>query len=311
MGVLHAHLTGGEPLLRDDLEEIVASARRAGLYVNLITSAWGLDRARLKRLIELGVDHVQVSVQDLDRDEADAVAGAVAHDRKLAACSWVRDEGAALSLNVVLHRGNIDRTRGLIALAESLGAERIELANTQYHGSARHNREALMPSRAQVERNAEIARGERERLRGRCDVIWVIPDWFADVPSPCADGWGRRFITVTPDGVALPCGGAHSLPGLARERVTERSLSEIWDRGADFTRYRGEAWMREPCASCPRRAIDFGGCRCQAFALTGDGANTDPACEKSPQHGLVASARLGRAADSSLRVYRIDARRAR
>lgn len=311
LGVLHVHLSGGEPLLRADLEAIVASARDAGLYVNLITSAWGLERARLERLVGAGVDHVQISVQDLDASTADVLAGVESHARKLVACEWVREAGAALSLNVVLHRANIDRTGGFIALAERVGAERIELANTQYHGSARVHREALMPTREQVARNAAVAADERARLRGRCEVIWVMPDWFADLPSPCNDGWGRRFITVTPDGVALPCAGAHVFPDLDRDSVLARPLREIWFEGRDFNRYRGAAWMREPCASCARRDDDFGGCRCQAFALTGDGANTDPACAKSPQHALISAARLSGRAEPAPVVYRIDARRTR
>ena len=310
MGALHVHLSGGEPLLRDDLEALVRAARDAGLYVNLITSAWGLTEARLRALVDAGVDHVQVSVQHLDPAEADRIAGTAAHARKLEACGWVRATGAGLSLNVVLHRANIDLTAGFVALAESVGAERIELANTQYHGSASAHRDALMPTAEQVRRNAEIALAERARLRGRCDVIWGMPDWFADAPTPCTDGWGRRFLTVTPDGVALPCAGAHALPGLRRQRVTETPLREIWTHGEDFARYRGTGWMKEPCASCDRREVDFGGCRCQAFALTGDATEADPTCAKSPAHGIVASARLVRRVDPPPTVYRLDGRRA-
>lgn len=310
MGVLHAHLSGGEPLLREDLEAIVEAARSAGLYVNLITSAHGLTRARLAALAEAGVDHVQVSVQDLDAARADAIAGVAAHAHKLEACAWVKELGLALSLNVVLHRGNIDRTAGFVALAEALGAERIELANTQYHGSAWVHRDALRPTRQQVERNAAVAQREAARMRGRCDVIWVIPDWYADLPKPCTDGWGRRFITVIPDGTALPCAGAHALPGLARDNVRAKPLSTIWNDGADFNRFRGVGWMPEPCASCDRREVDFGGCRCQAFALTGDPSRTDPACHKSPDHHLVRGARLDDAAPPPApTLYRLDARR--
>ncbi|MFO0626718.1 MAG: pyrroloquinoline quinone biosynthesis protein PqqE [Polyangiales bacterium] len=309
LGALHVHLSGGEPLLRDDLEGLVRAARDAGLYVNLITSAWGLTEARLRALVDAGVDHVQVSVQHLDPVEADRIAGTTAHARKLDACAWVRATGVGLSLNVVLHRANIDLTEGFIALAETVGAERIELANTQYHGSAAAHREALMPTAAQVRRNADLARAARDRLRGRCDVIWVMPDWFADTPTPCNDGWGRRFVTVTPDGIALPCAGAHALPGLRRARVTEASLREIWTRGEDFARYRGTSWMKPPCATCDRREIDFGGCRCQAYALTGDATQADPTCVKSPAHDLVAQARLVRRADPPPTVYRLDARR--
>ncbi|MEZ4408731.1 MAG: pyrroloquinoline quinone biosynthesis protein PqqE [Polyangiales bacterium] len=291
MGVLHAHLSGGEPLLRDDLEAIVGAARGAGLYVNLITSAWGLTEARTRALADAGVDHVQVSVQDSDAARADAIAGTAAHAQKLLAAGWVTSAGMAFSVNAVLHRHNLDRVGEIIALAESLGAERLELANTQFHGSAWENRASLLPSRAQLRRASEVARAAQERLRGVMDILWVIPDWYADLPRPCMDGWGRRFVTVAPDGTALPCPGAHGLPGMALESVRDRSLPELWEGGADFERFRGTGWMREPCASCERREVDHGGCRCQAMALTGDPARTDPACAKSPDHDRLVSLR--------------------
>lgn len=291
LGVHHLHLSGGEPLLRDDLESIVAEARDAGLFVNLITSAWGAPPDRWQRLADAGCDHVQVSFQDVDPGRADALAGTAAHAQKLAAAERVRAAGMALSVNVVLHRANVDRVGAFVALAESLGAERIELATTQYHGSALLHRQELLPTRAMLARALEEAREARARLRGRLDVIYVMPDWFTDLPKPCMDGWGRRFITVIPDGTALPCPGAQGLPGMAFENVRDRSLAALWESGADFARFRGTDWMSEPCRSCERREVDHGGCRCQAFALTGDPAATDPACAKSPDHALIARER--------------------
>ncbi len=305
MGVHHLHLSGGEPLLRDDLEAIVAEGRDAGLFVNLITSAWGTAPERWRRLADAGCDHVQVSFQDVDPARADAIAGTEAHAHKLDAARRVREAGMALSVNVVLHRANTARLRDFVALAESLGAERIELATAQYHGSAFAHRAELLPTRAMVERALAEAREERERVRGRLDVIYVLPDWFTDLPKPCTGGWGRRFLTVIPDGTALPCAGAHGLPGMALDNVKAKGLADIWARGADFARFRGTDWMREPCRSCERREVDFGGCRCQAFALTGDPAATDPACAKSPDHGLILRERDLPRAEPTV-VYRAD-----
>lgn len=310
LGVLHLHLSGGEPLLRDDLEDIAREGRDAGLYVNVITSGFGATRARVEALAAAGVDHVQVSLQDVDGERGDRVAGVRAHDHKLAVARMVRDAGMELSINAVLHRGNLARTGEIIALAASLGAQRLELANTQYHGSALANRAALMPTRAQLDEAFAVARAAQRDLAGRMDVIYVVPDWFADAPRPCMDGWGRRFMTVIPDGTALPCPGAHGLPGFAFDSVRDRSLDDIWYRGADFERYRGTAWMREPCASCERREVDYGGCRCQAFALTGDAAATDPACAKSPSHKLIRDERDGPRGEPAV-LYRIDTTRAR
>lgn len=310
LGVLHLHLSGGEPLLRDDLELIAREGRDAGLYLNVITSAWGATRQRIRALADAGVDHVQVSFQDADETTADAVAGVKAHAHKLAIAREVRDAGMELSVNVVLHRENLARTGELIALAESLGAQRIELANTQYHGSALAHREALLPTRARLDASYAIARAEKLRLAGRLDILYVVPDWFADAPRPCMDGWGRRFMTVIPDGTALPCPGAHGLPGMVMDNVRDRALDAIWYEGADFERFRGTSWMRDPCATCDQREVDHGGCRCQAFALTGDALATDPACPKSPHHELIRDARAqGR--DATERLYRLDARRAR
>jgi pyrroloquinoline quinone biosynthesis protein E len=310
LGVLHAHLSGGEPLLRDDLEGIVAGAHRAGLYVNLITSAWALTPARLDALHAAGVDHVQVSIQDSVAETADALAGARAHAHKLEAARWVVARAMALSINVVLHRHNLDHLGALVDLAADLGAVRIELANTQFHGSALAHADALLPSAAQLERARDALVSARARHSARMDIIWVIPDWYAGLPRPCMDGWGTRFVTVTPDGVALPCPGAHTLPGMALDRVQGRDLATIWREGTDFQRFRGTAWMPEPCASCDRRTVDHGGCRCQAFALTGDAGATDPTCHKSPQHGVLRAARQ-RAARATTSVIPLRLQKAR
>jgi pyrroloquinoline quinone biosynthesis protein E len=291
LGVLQLHLSGGEPLLRDDLDAIARAGKEAGLYSNLITSGWGLDRARAQRLADAGVDHVQVSFQDVDRAEARRVAGAEAFEAKLAAAAAVKEAGLALSINTVIHRGNLARIGAMIDLAASLAAERIEVASTQYHGWALANRDALLPSAAALAEASDVVRERRARYAGKLEVIYVLPDYVTDLPKPCMDGWGRRSMTVAPDGRVLPCPGATSIETLTFDRVTDRALSTIWEEGEAFLRFRGEAWMPEPCASCDRRTLDFGGCRCQAFALTGDASRTDPACAKSPDHALVVAAR--------------------
>lgn len=291
LGVVQLHLSGGEPLVRDDLEALVASARAAGLYTNLVTSGVPLDRARLEGLRAAGLDAVQLSLQDVDRAGAARVAGADVAARKLEAAAWVTALGLPLTLNVVLHRGNVDRVEALVALASRLGADRLELANTQYLGWALVNRAALLPSAAQVERAREVARREGRRLRSTMEIAFVLPDYHRGRPKACMDGWGRRYLVVTPDGRILPCHLAASLPGFDAPSAHATSVAAAWREAPLFTAFRGEAWMPEPCRSCPERAVDFGGCRCQAFALTGDAAATDPACALSPHHGLVAAAR--------------------
>ena len=280
LGVVQLNLTGGEPLLRDDLEALVEGARRLDLYTNLITSGIPLTRERLAGLKSLGLDNVQVSIQDVTQTASDRIAGLRAFDRKLEVARWVKELGFPLTLNVVLHRENLDRVADVIALAESLGADRLELANTQYLGWALVNRRMLLPTREQLDAARDVARMARRRLQGRMEVLFVTPDYYAEFPKACMDGWGRRFLVVAPDGLVLPCHVAHTLPGLA-----------FWRQSKAFEAFRGEAWMPEPCRSCDRRAIDFGGCRCQAYHLTGDAAATDPACSLAPAHALVEAAR--------------------
>ncbi|PAZ12805.1 pyrroloquinoline quinone biosynthesis protein PqqE [Streptomyces sp. SA15] len=297
LGVLQLHLSGGEPLQRRDLVEIVHSAGELGLYTNLITSALGLSAHRAEQLRAAGLDHVQISIQADEPALSDRLAGTPSFQRKTAAARLVKELGWPLTLNVVLHRHNIDRVDRILDLAEGLAADRIELANTQYYGWAWHNRHELLPSKAQLERAEALVRAARERLKGRMEIIYVIPDYHSRYPKPCMGGWGRRQLTVVPNGDVLPCPAAHALP-LPRASVHAHSLAWIWERSPLFERFRGTAWMPDPCRSCDRRELDFGGCRCQAFQLTGDAARTDPVCHLSPDHGIVAEA--VRAADEAV-----------
>jgi pyrroloquinoline quinone biosynthesis protein E len=291
LGVVQLNLTGGEPLVRDDLELLIEGARGLDLYTNLITSGIPLTRDRLERFRALGLDNVQVSIQDVTSVASDRIAGLRSFDRKLTVARWVKEVGLPLTMNTVLHRDNLDGVAAVIALAEGLGADRLELANTQYLGWALTNRRALLPTREQLARARAVAAAARDRLRGRMEVLFVTPDYYARFPKSCMDGWGRRFLLVSPTGLVLPCHAAHTIPGLVFADVRERSLKEIWEASPGFEAFRGESWMPEPCRSCDRRGIDFGGCRCQAYHLTGDAAATDPACSLSPDHGLIETAR--------------------
>jgi pyrroloquinoline quinone biosynthesis protein E len=303
LGVLQVHFSGGEPTARRDLVELVARAERAGLYTNLITAGVSLDAARLQGLAQAGLQHVQISLQDDRPDAADHVAGAAGmHARKLAALDLVRSAGLALTINVVLHRGNIDRAEAIIALAEAAGAGRLELAHVQYHGWALANREALLPRAEQVSATLDIVEAARERLRGRLVIDHVLPDYFGDRPKACMNGWGRRFIVVNPRGQVLPCHHAADLPGVEVPTVADGTLRWIWEASPLFNRFRGTEWMPELCRRCPERERDWGGCRCQAFALTGDMAATDPACALAPAHERIRAAR-DQAAPSGF-VYR-------
>jgi len=308
LGVLQVNLTGGEPLVRRDLEALVAAARARELYVNLITSGIPADADRLGRLAAAGLDSLQLSVQDVDPHGATWIAGRADEPAKRATAAAVRDLKLPLTVNVVLHRGNIGRVPELVALAEELGAIRLELANTQYLGWALANRDALLPSAAEIERARADAAAARARLRGRMEILFVRPDYYADRPRACMDGWAQRYLLVTPDGVALPCHQARGLPGLAWENVRDRSLAAIWTDGPGFRAFRGEAWMPEPCRTCDEREKDFGGCRCQAFALLGDAAATDPACALAPRHDLIQTARARAeavAAPTAVRLRRL------
>jgi pyrroloquinoline quinone biosynthesis protein E len=288
LGVLQVGFSGGEPLVRRDLAELVRGAREAKLYTNLITSGVGLDESRASELREAGLDSVQLSFQSDDVDLADEIAGARAHQRKLAAASFIRTAGISLSLNFVIHRRNIDRLPQMIGLAEAVGAERVELANVQFYGWAFLNRAALLPTREQVTRAREVATAAKARLAGKIDIFYVLPDYYEMRPKPCLNGWGQRYLTVNPIGDVLPCPTASSaIPDLRFENVRARSLDWIWRRSESFNRFRGTEWMPEPCRSCPQKEIDFGGCRCQAALLTGNAGNTDPVCTLSPNRARV------------------------
>lgn len=291
LGVMQVNLTGGEPLLRSDLEVLVGDAHRAGLYTNLITSGVPLSRARLERLQACGLDALQLSFQDTDAYAATAMAGGDFLAHKLAVAEWVRMLGLPLTVNVVLHRGNIERVQDFIVLAERLGAERLELANTQYLGWALTNRHALLPTRAALDHARRVAEEARLRLKGKMEVLYVMPDYHTERPRACMGGWARRYIVIAPDGRVLPCHQAHSITNLSFESVRDRALAEIWEHSPALAVFRGEDWMPPPCRTCERRAIDFGGCRCQAFHLTGDARAVDPACALSPQHHLIEAAR--------------------
>ncbi|WP_431047956.1 pyrroloquinoline quinone biosynthesis protein PqqE [Streptomyces sp. P1-3] len=288
LGVVHTHLSGGEPLLRPDLAGIVAAAEAAGIYTQLVTSGSGLTRTRLAELTAAGLRGVQLSVQHADPAASDRIAGrAASFPDKERAAALVRDAGLPLGLNVVLHRGNLDAVDALIRLGLDWGVDRVELANTQFYGWALRNRDALLPTRDQLARAREVVESWRGRLRGGPDLVWVVPDYFDGVAKPCMGGWGAVSLTVAPDGTVLPCPAAGTLPGLDPPSVREHSLEWIWCHSPAFRRYRGTAWLPEPCLSCARRDEDHGGCRCQAYALTGDPARTDPACALSPDHARL------------------------
>jgi pyrroloquinoline quinone biosynthesis protein E len=298
LGVMQLHLTGGEPLARKDLEVLAARAREVGLYTNLVTSGIPLARERLEKLAEAGIDHVQVSIQSSRAELADEIAGYPGHAKKIEVMRWVKALGLPLTMNVVLHRANLDEIDELVTLAESVGADRLELANTQYLNWALSNRDVLLPAREQIERAAEKAAPHRERLRGKMDVLFVKPDYFGTTPKACMDGWGRRFLQIVPDGRVVPCHAATSITSLVFDDVRKQPLKHIWESSPALVAYRGEEWMQEPCRSCDRRTLDFGGCRCQAFALTGDAAATDPACHLSVNRAAIDEAHTRASAGS-------------
>lgn len=306
LGVLHVHLSGGEPTARSDIEAITAHCAMVGLYTNLITSGVGPALTKLGGLAAAGLDHVQLSVQAGDASTADSIAQLKgAHEQKLVFARRVVELDLPLTLNAVIHRGNIGSVSDLIALAVDLGAKRLEIAHTQYYGWAYVNRAALMPTRTEVDRSIAVVEEAREQLQGRLVIDLVVPDYYASYPKACAGGWGRRLMNVSPSGKVLPCHAAETIPNLTFWNVHDHSLAEIWAESPAFQAFRGTEWMQEPCRSCERRERDWGGCRCQALALTGDAASTDPACHLSPHHALIRSlARTDSASSSSTTVYR-------
>jgi len=288
LGILQVHFSGGEPMARRDLETMVAHANRAGLYTNIITAGVLLTPERMAALHAAGIDHIQLSFQDSDPVLADGFGGyRGGHAKKLAAAALIREAGLPLTTNFVVHRGNADHVKEMVALGETLGAERIEIAHVQYYGWGLLNRAALLPGREQLDRVTAIVETERERLAGRIVIDYVVPDYYADRPKTCMGGWGQRFINISPSGKALPCHAAETIAGMAFPSVRETSLAALWSGSEAFQRFRGTDWMPEPCRHCERREIDWGGCRCQALALTGDAGRTDPVCSRSPEHDLV------------------------
>jgi PqqA peptide cyclase len=287
LGALQLDLTGGEPLARADLTELIGAARAAKLYTNLITSGIGLTPARLDALVRAGLDHIQLSFQDSQPAQGDEFAGTTAHEKKLAIAAAIKKHRIGFTVNFVVHRGNLARLEEMIALAENLGAQKVEIAHVQYYGWATENRAALLPTRLQLDRSLEIIQAAEARLRGRLRVEYVVPDYYARYPKACMGGWGRKLMLIDPSGDALPCHAARVIPNLRFENVTKRPLEWIWQESESFQKFRGEDWMQEPCRTCDRRTIDFGGCRCQAMLLAADAAATDPVCSLSPKHELV------------------------
>lgn len=311
MGVLQISFSGGEPMLRPDIAVLVSRAVERGLYTNLITSGVGFAPEALERVAQAGLDHVQLSVQGVEDAAADHVAGlpgSAARKRLLA--GEIARLGLRLTLNAVVHRGNVAQIPALVRLAEDWGAARVEIAHVQYYGWAVANRDRLMPTRAQVERATADLAAERARTAGRLVIDAVLPDYYASYPKPCMGGWGARHINVTPAGKALPCHAAETIPHLVFDNVRDRPLAEIWRDSAAFNAYRGTDWMRDPCRSCERRERDFGGCRCQALLFAGDAAATDPACRLSPLHAeMLAVATRDSTADADAYVFRTPGRR--
>jgi len=289
LGAVQLGLSGGEPLARDDLESIVEEAHRLGYYINLITSGVGLNERRIAALKAAGLDHIQLSFQDSSKQMNDFLSSTRTFDLKSRVAGLIKKYDYPMVLNVVLHRLNIDHVEEILQMADRLGAEYVELANTQYYGWAWHNRDQLLPSRAQVERAEAATRRFRERQGRPMQIFFVVPDYFERRPKACMNGLGSIFLTLTPDGTALPCHAARMLP-LEFPNVRTTSVQSIWQESDGFNHFRGDAWMKEPCRSCPEKHRDFGGCRCQAFLLTGDAANADPVCDLSPQHHLVTEA---------------------
>lgn len=287
LGVLQADFTGGEPLARPDLTDLVRAARGAGLYASLITSGLPLDEKRLDQLVGAGLDHFQLSFQGAHEESAAEFSGTRTHAQKLRVAEWVKLRRIGLTLNFVIHRQNLDELEDMVRMAQEIGPGRVEFAHVQYYGWAFQNRRRLLPTREQLNRSLEIIRKAEERLRGRIRVEYVVPDYYARYPKACMGGWGRKVLLVKPDGDVLPCHAANVLPGMTFENVRAKSLREIWQESDAFQKYRGEDWMPDLCRNCDRRTQDFGGCRCQAFLLAHDAGTTDPVCSLSPQRAIV------------------------
>ncbi len=310
LGAAQLGFSGGEPLVRDDLEELIGHAHELGFYTNLITSGVGLTEERISKMKDLGLDHIQLSFQDSTKEMNDFLSSTKTFDLKSRVAKLIKKYDYPMVLNVVLHRFNLDHVGRIIDMAVEMGVEYLELANTQYYGWGMVNREQLMPTREQLVRAEAVVNEYRAKLGNKIKLLFVVPDYFEQRPKACMNGWGSVFLAVAADGSALPCHAAKSLPGLTFPNVTEHSLREIWYESDAFNRYRGYEWMKEPCRTCPEKEKDFGGCRCQAYALTGDATNADPVCSKSSHHGDVQAIVLQgqqRPAEEKPLVYRNDA----
>ena len=299
LGVLHLHLTGGEPAARVDLNDLIAGGHQAGLYTNLITSGIGLSEARLAELVEAGLDHIQLSFQDSRDEPARWIAGAKGHANKALLAQKIRQFRIAFTVNLVVHRQNLDHIQEMIEFIEQLQPERVEIAHAQYYGWALRNRDTLLPTPQQLENCMRAVEAAQLRLAGRVRIDCVVPDYYARYPKACMGGWGRRLMLIDPSGQALPCHAAGVIPDMQFANIRQHPLEWIWRESAAFQRFRGEQWMPEPCKSCDRRAEDFGGCRCQAFLITGDASATDPVCSLSPDHHLIEIAQSAAQSDAA------------
>ncbi|MFH1814091.1 MAG: pyrroloquinoline quinone biosynthesis protein PqqE [Pseudomonadota bacterium] len=287
LGSVQCGFSGGEPMLRDDLEVIVAEAHRLGYYTNLLTSGVGLNEKRIGALKEAGLDHIQLSFQDSTREMNDFLSSTRTFDLKRRAADMIKAHGYPMVMNCTIHRHNIDHIEAILQLASDIDAEYVELANTQYYGWAQVNRDQLLPSREQLERAERITNEWRATHGNKMKLFFVVPDYYEKRPKKCMNGWGNIFLTITPDGKALPCHTARMLPGLEFPDVRTSSIREIWYESEGFNRYRGTGWMKEPCSSCPEKEKDYGGCRCQAYMIANDPAAADPVCDKSPLHNRI------------------------
>lgn len=288
LGVLQVHLSGGEPTLRRDLPELIETLSARGVYTNLITAGVTADGTALGRLADAGLNHIQVSIQGADAKTTELIGNHKGgFEKKLATARTTRALELPLTVNAPIHRHNIDQVEQFIELALDLDADRLEIANVQYYGWAYLNRSSLMPSRDAVDRQVETVEAAREKLRGILNIDFVAPDYYADYPKPCMGGWGADALVITPEGKVLPCHAAETITSLTFDLISEKALGDIWVNSSAFNAYRGTGWMSETCRSCPRKDQDFGGCRCQAFALTGNAAATDPACILSPDHAAI------------------------
>ena len=287
MGATQLGFSGGEPLVRKDLEDLIREARRLGYYTNLITSGVGMDADRVEKFKEAGLDHIQISFQASNEELNNYLGGTKSFQHKQEMARVVKEFEYPMVLNIVLHRKNVDQIRDILDMTVDLNADYVELASTQYYGWSRVNIEQLLPTRDQLARAEVVAKEYQEKMKDRMKIIYVIPDYFENRPKACMNGWGSIFLTIAPDGSALPCHAAAQLPGLEFPNVREHSIDEIWNGSDAFNKFRGFDWMQEPCRSCPEKEKDFGGCRCQAYMLTGDATNADPVCDKSPHHGTL------------------------